>query len=133
MTTLIIVIALLISVCLIVNYTLKHEHEIVEKADKSNFYHFLAKLTSSNYTGYYPNEDEVKSMKEFVKKPSEYDLHPIGSFFKMRSECDKMLKEAGSYSGTGQRAVLPSRGDTRIGFLVIIAFAVFVMLGVMYC
>ena len=133
MSTLIIVIALIVSVCLVVNYTLKHEHEIVEKADKSNFYHFLAKLTSSNYTGYYPNEGEIKAMKEFVKQPSEYDTHPIGSFFKMRSECDKMLKEAGSYSGTGQSATLPSGGDASIGFIVIVVFAVFVTLGVMYC
>lgn len=130
MTTLIIVIALLISVCLVVNYTLKHEHEIVEKADKSNFYHFLAKLTSSNYTGYYPNEDEVKFMKEFVKKPSEYDLHPIGSYMKMRDELTGILKTAGNFHNYKLSFNL---GEVGTGLAVMAVFVIIVTLGVMYC
>lgn len=129
MTTLIIVIALLISVCLVVNYTLKHEHEIVEKADKSNFYHFLAKLTSSNYTGYYPNEDEVKSMKEFVKKPSEYDSHPIGSYMKMRDELTGILKTAGNFHNYKLNFNL---GEVGTGLAVMAVFVIVVTLGVMY-
>ena len=129
MTTLIIVITLLISVCLIANYTLKHEHEIVEKADKSNFYHFLAKLTSSSYTGYYPNEDEVKSMKEFVKKPSEYDLHPIGSYIKMRDELTGILKTAGNFHNYKLNFNL---GEVGTGLAVMAVFLIVVTLGVMY-
>ena len=129
MTTLIIVIALLISVCLITNYTLKHEHEIVEKADKSNFYHFLAKLTSSNYTGYYPNEDEVKSMKEFVKKPSEYDSHPIGSYMKMCDELTGILKTAGNFHNYKLNFNL---GEVGTGLAVMAVFVIVVTLGVMY-
>ena len=129
MGTLIIIIALLILVCLIVNYTLKHEHDIVEKADKSNFYHFLAKLTSSNYTGYYPNEDEVKVMKEFVKQPSEYDTHPIGSFFKMRKELKSILATAGNFHNYNLNFNL---GEVGAGFAVMALFIIVVTLGVMY-
>ena len=129
MGTLIIVIALIVSVCLVVNYTLKHEHEIVEKADKSNFYHFLAKLTSSKYTGYYPNEDEVKAMKEFAKQPSEYDTHPIGSFFKMRDELTGILKTAGNFHNYKLNFNL---GEVGTGLAVMAVFVIVVTLGVMY-
>ena len=123
----IIVLAFVLTMLLFVNYALKHEHEIVEKAEKSSFYHILAKLTSSNYSGYYPDEDEVKAMKSFVKQPSEYDKHSIGSYLKMCNELKSILKTAGNFHNYKLDFNI---GEVGTGLAVMAVFVIVVILGV---
>ena len=107
---------------------LGYEKQIVEKAqEKKNsamFYHALAKLTFLNYDGYNPTDKEKKVMEEFVKQPSEYDSHPIGSYFKLCNDNVNMLKSI----------KLPrfKISELGIGFTVMLLFVASVALGIMF-
>lgn len=107
---------------------LGYEKQIIEKAqEKKNsamFYHALAKLTFLDYDGYNPTDEEKKVMEEFVKQPSEYDTHPIGSFFKLCDENVSMLRSV----------KLPTfkTSELGIGFTVMLLFIGSVVLGVMF-
>ena len=125
-------IVILIIICLAVfaavaAHKMDNEQKLIEKAENNLFYHALAKMICTNYKGYYPNEDEVKASKEFVREKSEYDVHPVGSYLKMRSECDNMLKWAGNFHNYRLNFNL---GEVGIGVLVLAAFIAVVIIGV---
>lgn len=125
-------IVVIILICLAVfvavaSHTMDNEQKLIEKAETNWFYHALAKMVCHNYKGYYPNEDEVKASKEFVREKSEYDVHPIGSYLKMRSECDNMLKWAGNFHNYKLNFHL---GEVGIGVLVLAVFVAVVIIGV---
>ena len=107
---------------------LGYEKQIVEKAqEKKNsamFYHALAKLTFLDYDGYNPTDEEKKVMEEFIKQPSEYDTHPIGSYFKLCSDNVNMLRSV----------KLPTfkTSELGIGFTVMLLFIGSVVLGVIF-
>lgn len=128
-------IVVIILICLAVfvavaSHMMDNEQKLIEKAETNWFYHALAKMVCHNYKGYYPNEDEVKASKEFVREKSEYDVHPIGSYLKMRSECDNMLKWAGNFHNYRLNFNL---GEIGTGLAVMLVFVVVVTLGVIYC
>ena len=125
-------IVVIILICLavfvaIASHTMGNEQKLIEKAETNWFYHALAKMVCHNYKGYYPNEDEVKASKKFVREKSEYDVHPVGSYLKMRSECDNMLKWAGNFHNYRLSFNLSEVG---IGVLVLAVFVAVVIIGV---
>ena len=128
-------IVVIILICLAVfvavaSHTMNNEQKLIEKAETNWFYHALAKMICTNYKGYYPNEDEVKASKEFVREKSEYDVHTVGSYLKMRSECDNMLKWAGNFHNYNLSF---NPGEVGTGIAVMLVFVVVVTLGVIYC
>ncbi len=106
------------------------EEDLIKKAEKNWFYHTLAKMTSSKYDGYVMGEDEQKSMAEYLSKTSEYDRHPIGSYFKMRNELNGILKTAGNFHGYKLSFNL---GEVGTGVAVMLVFVGVVTLGVVLC
>lgn len=127
MIWILVLIGVLLFAIILVN-VMGYENKIIEKAQEKKhramFYHVLAKLTCLNYKGYDPNEVEKKVMEEFLKEPSEYDKHPIGSYFKMCDENKKML----------QSVARPSynKSDLGIGFTCMLVFVITIILGVTF-
>ena len=84
-------------------YAIKHEEEVLKKAEKTNnmfnFYHVLALLTSSKYKNYKPTDEEKASMVEYLEKNANeiHDSHPIGSYFKLCKENDDVCNTAGNF------------------------------------
>jgi hypothetical protein len=130
MWTVLFIIVCVAAACVAAAIAMHNEEQIVEKAETNWFYHALAKMVCHNYKGYYPNEDEVKASKEFVREKSEYDVHPVGSYLKMRSECDNMLKWAGNFHNYNLSFNL---GEVGTGIAVMLVFVAVVTLGVIYC
>lgn len=114
----------------VASHTMDNEQKLIEKAETNWFYHALAKMICSNYKGYYPDEEEVKASKEFVREKSEYDTHPIGSYLKMRNECNNMLKWAGNFHNYRLNFNL---GEVGTGLVVMLVFVGVVTLGVVLC
>ena len=124
-----IIIACVIAVVVINRIFIKEENLIV-KAEKNWFYHTLAKMTCPKYDGYIMGDNEKKAMEEFISKPSEYDRHPIGSYFKMRNELNGILKTAGNFHGYKLSFNL---GEVGTGVAVMLVFVGVVTLGVVLC
>ena len=122
------IIALIFFVIMV--YAFSNESEVIEKAERSKFYHVLAKLTSSKYVGYYPNEDEVNAMKGYAKQPTEYDKHPVGSYFKLCDSLKSTLKTCGNFHNYNLNF---NMGEVGTGFAVLIVFGVLITLGVALC
>ena len=84
-------------------YAIKHEEEVLEKAEKTNnmfnFYHVLALLTSSKYKNYNPTNEEKAAMVEYLEKNTNevHDSHPIGSYFKLCKENDDVCNTASNF------------------------------------
>ena len=84
-------------------YAIKHEEEVLEKAEKTsnmlNFYHVLALLTSSKYKNYKPTDEEKTAMVEYLEKNANevHDSHPIGSYFKLCKENDDVCNTASNF------------------------------------
>lgn len=84
-------------------YAIKHEEEVLEKAEKTsnmlNFYHVLALLTISKYKNYKPTDKEKAAMVEYLEKNANevHDRHPIGSYFKLCKENDDVCNTAGNF------------------------------------
>lgn len=84
-------------------YAIKHEEEVLEKAEKTsnmlNFYHVLALLTSSKYKNYIPTDEEKAVMVEYLEKNANevHDSHPIGSYFKLCKENDDVCNTASNF------------------------------------
>lgn len=84
-------------------YAIKHEEEVLEKAEKTNnmfnFYHVLALLTSSKYKNYKPTNEEKAAMVEYLEKNTNevHDSHPIGSYFKLCKGNDDVCNTAGNF------------------------------------
>ena len=132
MITYIIIIAVITLLAAIAAYSIKNEEKIVEKAQKSknmfNFYHMLALMTAPGYKGYNSTDEEKKAMEEFLKGDSEYDAHPIGSYFKMRKDNKEICNLAGNFDGGN---VSFNGSEVMIGVLVMVVFAIVVTLGVL--
>jgi len=128
------IITLIIVACIaalvIITRLLIKEEDLIKKAEKNWFYHVLAKMTSAKYDGYLMDDDEKKALDEFVSKPSQYDTHPIGSYFKMRKELGEILKIGGNFHNYSMGFNL---GEVGTGVMVMLVFAIVVMLGVIYC
>ena len=124
-----IIIACVLAV-VVINRIFIKEEDLIVKAEKNWFYHTLAKMTSSKYDGYVMGEDEKNSMVDYLSKPSEYDRHPIGSYFKMRNELNGILKTAGNFHGYKLSFNL---GEVGTGVAVMLVFVGVVTLGVVLC
>lgn len=124
-----IIIACVLAV-VVINRIFIKEEDLIKKAEKNWFYHTLAKMTSSKYDGYVMGEDEKNSMVEYLSKTSEYDRHPIGSYFKMRNELNGILKTAGNFHGYKLSFNL---GEVGTGVAVMLVFVGVVTLGVVLC
>ena len=127
-TTSIILVAVI--ALIVISHLLIKEEDLIKKAEKNWFYHTLAKMTSPKYDGYVMGEDEQKSMAEYLSKTSEYDRHPIGSYFKMRNELNGILKTAGNFHGYKLSFNL---GEVGTGVAVMLVFVGVVTLGVVLC
>lgn len=123
-----IIIACVIAV-VVINRIFIKEHDLIVKAEKNWFYHTLAKLTCPLYKGYSTNEGEQKAIDEYLSKPSEYDTHPIGAYFKITNDLKSILKTAGNFHNYNLKFNL---GEVGTSLAVFVVFAIVVTLGVIY-
>jgi ABC-type glycerol-3-phosphate transport system permease component len=127
--TIALIIVLCIAAIVIITSSLINEEKLIKKAEKNMFFHVIAKLTSSRYDGYPMSDEEKKAMEEYLSKPSEYDKHSIGSYFRL---CDT-LKDTLSTRGNFHNYSLNfNMSEVGTGVLVLVVFAVVVTLGVIY-
>ena len=126
MTVFLLIVGLVV-LAIVATVKMNGEEKLIEKAETNWFYHAIAKMTVSNYKGYYPNEEEVKSAKSFVKQESEYDSHPVGAYLKMRKELKGMLSMAGNFHNYKLDFNL---GEVGTGLAVMAVFVIVVILGV---
>ena len=131
MNTLVIIsiIVLLIAVIVVIPCSLIKEEGLLKKTEKNFFYHVIKKIVSLTYDGYSLNEAEEKAMKEYLSKPSEYDRHPIGSYFKL---CNTLKDTLSTCANFHNYRLNFNMSEVGIGFLVFGVFAVVVTLGVIY-
>ena len=123
-----IIIACVIAV-VVINRIFIKEEDLIVKAEKNWFYHTLAKMTCPKYNGYIMGDNEKKAMEEFISKPSEYDMHPVGSYLKMRKELKGILATAGNFHGYKLNF---NFGEIGTGLAVMALFGIVVTLGVIY-
>ena len=126
MTVFLLIVGLVV-LAIVATVKMNGEEKLIEKAERNWFYHAIAKMTVPNYKGYYPNEEEVKSAKSFVKKESEYDTHPVGAYLKMRKDLKGMLSMAGNFHNYKLDFNL---GEVGTGLAVMAVFVIVVILGV---
>jgi hypothetical protein len=127
-TLITLVIVLVIATFVGITRAMISEEKLIEKAETNWFYHTLAKMTSAKYNGYVMGEAEKKAMEESLAEPSEYDRHPIGSYFKLCDSLKSTLKTCGNFHGYKLNFNL---GEIGIGVVVMLAFVVIVTLGVL--
>lgn len=127
--TITLIIALFIAAVVIITRLLVKEEELVKKAEKNFFFHVIAKMTSPKYNGYFMNEAEDKAMKEYLSKPSEYDRHPIGSYFRL---CNTLKDTLSTCANFHNYRLNFNMGEVGTGVLVLVVFAAVVTLGVIY-
>ena len=130
MCTITLIIALFIAAVVIITRLLVKEEDLVKKAEKNFFYHVIAKMTSSKYDGYFMNDVEDNAMKEYLSKSSEYDRHPIGSYFKL---CETLKDTLSTCANFHNYRLNFNMGEVGTGVFVLVVFAVVVTLGVIYC
>jgi len=123
-----IIILVLVALVLITRAMIKEE-DLIKKAEKNWFYHTLAKMTSAKYNGYVMGDDEKKAMDEYLSRPSEYETHPIGSYFKLCDTLKSTLETCGNFHNYNLKFNLSEVG---IGMCVLGCFAVMLVLGVIY-
>ena len=125
--TLVIILGILLFIA--INRAMIKEDELIKKAQKNWFYHVLSKMTCGTYDGYTMTEDEKKAMEESLAEPSEYDRHPIGSYFKLCDSLKSTLKTCGNFHNYNLNFKI---GEVGIGLGVMCIFAIVVILGVIY-
>jgi hypothetical protein len=123
-----IIVACIAALVIITRLLIKEENLIV-KAEKNWFYHTLAKMTLAKYNGYIMGDEEKKAMEEYVSRPSEYDVHPIGSYFKLCKSLKSTLDTCGNFHNYKLNF---NMGEVGTGFAVLVVFAAIVTLGVIY-
>lgn len=128
-TLITLVIILVIATFVGITRAMISEEELIEKAETNWFYHTLAKMTSAKYNGYVMSEAEKKAMEESLAEPSEYDRHPIGSYFKLCDSLKSTLKTRGNFHNYSLNF---NMGEVGTGFAVLAVFAIIVTLGVIY-
>lgn len=114
----------------LINRAMIKEEDLIVKAEKNWFYHTLAKMTSAKYNGYIMGDEEKKAMEEYVSRPSEYDTHPVGSYFKLCKSLKSTLDTCGNFYNYKLNF---NMGEVGTGFAVLVLFAVVVTLGVVLC
>lgn len=119
-----------VAALVIVNRLLFKEEDLIKKTEKNWFYHVLAKMTSVKYGGYVMDDEEKKALDEFASKPSQYDTHPIGSYFKL---CDSLKSTLSTCANFHNYRLDFNMGEVGIGVCVVLVFIGVVMLGYMYC
>ena len=114
-------------------YALNNEEKVLEKANKTNsmfnFYHILALMTSPNYKGYVSTDEEKKAMDAYMSTKSEYDNHPIGSFFKLCGENKDVCHTCGNFQGY---ALSFKMSDLTVGVITLAAFGLLMTVAIMY-
>lgn len=128
--TITLIIVLFIAAVVIITRLLIKEEELIKKAEKNFFYHVIAKMTSPKYDGYFMNDVEEEAMKEYLSRPSEYDRHPIGSYFKL---CNTLKDTLSTCANFHNYRLNFNMGEFGTGVLVLVVFAVVLILGVIYC
>lgn len=127
------IITLIIVACIaalvIITRLLIKEEDLIKKAEKNWFYHVLAKMTSAKYDGYLMDDDEKKALDEFASKPSQYDTHPIGSYFKL---CDSLKSTLSTCANFHNYRLNFNMGEVGIGVCVMLVFIGVVTLGYIY-
>jgi hypothetical protein len=123
-----IIILVLVALVLITRAMIKEE-DLIKKAEKNWFYHTLAKMTSAKYNGYVMGDEEKKAMDEYLSRPSEYETHPIGSYFKLCNTLKSTLETCGNFHNYNLKFNFSEVG---IGMCVLGCFAVILVLGVVY-
>ena len=131
MNTLVItlIIVAFIAAFVIVNRLLIKEEDLIKKAQKNYFYHVLAKMTCPTYDGYINDDEEKKAIEEYLTTPSEYDNHPIGSYFKLSASLRSTLSTCANFHNYKLNFNL---GEVGTGVAVLAIFGIIVTLGVMY-
>ena len=128
--TITLIIALCIAAVLVITRMLVKEEELIKKAEKNFFYHVIAKMTSPKYDGYIMGDVEKDAMKEYLSRPSEYDRHPIGSYFRL---CNTLKDTLSTCANFHNYRLNFNMSEVGTGVLVLVVFAVVVTLGVIYC
>lgn len=127
------IITLIIVACIaalvIITRLLIKEEDLIKKAEKNWFYHVLAKMTSAKYNGYVMGDDEKKAMDEYSSKPSEYETHPIGGYFKL---CDTLKSTLDTCANFYNYNLKFNLSEVGIGMCVLGCFVVILVLGVIY-
>lgn len=122
------IIAGIILITIVAVNVLGYEKKVIEKAQERKhtamFYHLIAKMCCASYKGYDPMESEKEALREFINQPSEFDKHPIGSYFKLCDENKSMCASAGQVNVSGS--------DVLTGLIVFAVFIAFVVLGVLF-
>ena len=113
----------------LINRAMIKEEDLIRKAEKNWFYHTLAKMTSAKYNGYIMGDEERKVMEDYLSKPSEYETHPIGGYFKLKNALKSTLSTCGNFHNYRLNFNL---GEVGTGFAVLVLFGVIVTLGVMF-
>ena len=129
-TLITLVIVLVIATFVGITRAMISEEELIEKAETNWFYHTLAKMTSAKYNGYIMGDEEKKAMEEYVSRPSEYDTHPVGSYFKLCKSLKSTLDTCGNFHNYKLNF---NMGEVGTGFAVLVLFGVIVTLGIIYC
>jgi len=128
-TLITLVIVLVIATFVGITRAMISEEELIEKAEKNWFYHTLAKMTSAKYNGYIMGDEEKKVMEDYLSKPSEYETHPVGSYFKLCKSLKSTLDTCGNFHNYSLNF---NMGEIGTGFAVLALFAIVVTLGVIY-
>jgi hypothetical protein len=115
---------------ILINRAMINEEDLIRKAEKNWFYHTIAKMTSAKYNGYIMGDEEDKAMEDYLSKPSEYETHPIGSYFKLCKSLKDTLSTCGNFHNYRLNFNL---GEVGTGFAVLVVFAAIVTLGVVLC
>ena len=113
----------------LINRAMIKEEDLIVKAEKNWFYHTLAKMTSAKYNGYIMGDEEKKAMEEYVSRPSEYDTHPVGSYFKLCKSLKSTLDTCGNFHNYRLDFNL---GEVGIGVCVMLVFIGVVTIGCIY-
>lgn len=127
--TIALIIVLCIAAIVIITSSLVNEEKLIKKAEKNMFFHVIAKVASSRYDGYSMSDDEKKAMEEYLSKPSEYDKHSIGSYFRLCNTLKDTLSTHGNFHNYNLNFNMSEVG---IGFVVFGVFAIIITLGVVY-
>ena len=123
------IIVAFVAAFMVINRLLIKEEDLIKKAKKNFFYHVLAKMTCPKYDGYMMDEEERKFVDDYLSTTSEYDVHPVGSYFKLCATLKNTLSTCANFHNYKLNF---NFGEVGTGFAVLAIFGVIVTLGVMY-
>lgn len=127
--TIISIIAVSFIATVIIYSLLANEATLIKKADKNFLYHIFAKIGAPSYTGYIMRDDEKKALKESQTKPTEYDKHPIGSYFSL---CNSLKSTLVTCANFHNYKLNFNMSEVGVGVCVMLVFVGVVALGCIY-